>query len=153
MNQKQKNIISHIKRGIIDVFNDDKDYPSEIIINSENYGKYILKPFLYINLMSDTPKAVSNVIEMIHDISPTKSSWVLKSVNYPGSDRQIHTEWIWYLIDWDSNLDWRENNKDCIYLQKVPNAKFLPIADSNMLTKIQKICDKYPMVKLDKYPY
>ena len=43
--QKQLNIESHKSRGIIDVFNGDEDYPSEIIFTSENYGKYILKPF------------------------------------------------------------------------------------------------------------
>lgn len=151
--QKQLNIVNHIKRGIIDVFNGDEDYPSEIIFTSENYGTYKLKPFFYINLRGDNPKEISKAIEMIHDISVTKSGWNLKLIQVPDSDRFASIEWIYYFIDWDSNLDWKENNKDCKYLKNVPNAKYLPIASKKDYNIIQDIWDKYPMTKLENYPY
>jgi len=153
MNQKQKNIESHKSRGIIDVFNDNEDYPSEIIFTSENYGKYVLKPFFYVNLRGDQPKEISNAIELINDISPTKSAWNLTMINVPGSNRSASIEWIYYFIDFDDNLDWRDDNKDCLYLKNVPTAKLLPILDPNIYKKVQDIWDKYPMTKLKNYPY
>jgi len=155
MNQEQKqiNIENHKKRGIIDVFEGDEDYPSKIIFTSPTYGTYILKPFFYVNLMGDAPKAISDAIEMIYKISPTKSAWNLKVTQVPGSDRFASIEWICYLIDWDSNLDWKENNKNCEYLKKVPQAKYLPITGPSEYKEVQAIWDKYPMTRLENYPY
>lgn len=135
------------------MFNGDEDYPSEIIFTSENYGKYILKPFFYINLRGDKPKEIGKALEMIHKISTTKSAWNLKMDKVPGSDRYVSIEWIQYFIDFDSNLDWRDNNKDCLYLKNVPKAKFLPILNTNIYEQVQQIWDKYPMTKLENYPY
>ena len=151
--QKQKNIISHIERGIIDVFNGNEDYPSEIIFTSENYGKYTLKPFFYLNLRGGDFKQIRDAYDTIHKISPTKSAWNLKMDKVPGSDRYASIEWIQYFIDFDSNLDWKEKNKDCLYLTNVPKAKFLPILNTNIYEQVQKIWDKYPMTKLENYPY
>lgn len=155
MNKEQfeKNIERHKVRGFVDVFEDETlDYPTTIIFNSPTYGKYKLKPFFYVNLMSDTPKAMSDAIEMIHNISQTKSAWNIKMIEHPGSPRHgVSIEFIYYLIDWDSNLDWKENNLGCKYLQDVPKAKFLPIASKNDYIKIQKIWDKYPMTRIENY--
>ncbi len=150
--QKLKNIESHKARGIEDVFEDESlDYPTKIIFNSPTYGKYVLRPFFYINLMSDTPKAMSDVLELIHDMSPTKSAWNIKVITRPDYPSQFSIEFIYYLIDWDSNLDWKENNLTCKYLKDVPNAKFLPLVSRKDMIKIQEIWEKYPMTRIDNY--
>lgn len=154
MNKEQfeKNLKSHKERGIEDIFEDDvSDYPTTIIFNSPTYGKYKLKPFFYINLMSDTPKALSDALELINDISPTKSAWNITTITRPDYPSQLSIEFIYYLIDWDSNLDWKENNLTCKYLKDVPSAKFLPLVSRKDMVKIQKIWEKYPMTRIENY--
>lgn len=151
--RKLENIERHKARGIEDVFEDSSlGYPTKIIFNSPTYGKYVLRPFFYINLMSDTPKSISDALELIHKISPTKSAWNITVIGDYGTPGQYYpTEFIYYLIDWDSNLDWKENNKDCKYLKDVPQAKHLPIISKNDMIKIEQIWEKYPMTRIENY--
>lgn len=155
MNKEQfeKNLERHKARGIEDIFEDEElDYPTTIIFNSPTYGKYKLKPFFYFNLMSETPKEMSDAIGMVNKISPTKSAWNIRMIDQPGAPgRGVSIEFIYYLIDWDSNLDWKENNLGCKYLQSVPNAKHLPIASKKDMIKIQEIWTKYPMTRIENY--
>ena len=150
--QKLKNIESHKAARKEDLFEDETlDYPTTIIFDSPTYGKYKFKPFFYINLMSDTPKAVSDALGLIHKISPTKSAWNIKTITRPDYPSQFSIEFIWYLVDWESNLDWYENNKDSEYCKKYPQMKTLPIASRSDINKIRKIWEKYPMTKLENY--
>ena len=77
-----------------------KSTVTKIIFNSPTYGKYVLRPFFYINLMSDTPKAISDALGLIHKISPTKSAWNITVIGDYGTPGQYYpTEFIYYLIE------------------------------------------------------
>ena len=74
----------------------------------------------------------------------TFATWSLSEKIQMGTYfKKLTPEYIVYYVDYDANLTWwLENNKGCLYLQKCPHIKNVPIASKRINSEIEKILQK-----------
>ena len=121
------------------------EYPKNIEINSPYYGKYILTPMFYINILQKPYEIWGDCINDIYSNFITRKGYLIKEIQ--GS----WVEFIIYIPLLKYNGDWYKNNLDCNYIKNNNKPlKILPFLYSkNKEDKIINILyNKYPIIKL-----
>lgn len=131
------------------IFEDERIFPSKIILHSDTYGDYVVTPAAYIKIIGDDYKKISEANSVVRKLSGAMSTYTIKEIPYHGHKQSI--EFVIYLCGMEDNLDWYENNKDnpkCKILQQYPEYKTigLPVARKNLRSKLNEFYEKYPMV-------
>ena len=121
------------------------EYPKSIEINSPYYGKYIVTPMFYINILQKPYEMWGDCISEIYRNFITHKGYLIKELN--GS----WIEFIIYVPLLKDNEDWYKNNLNCDYIKNNDKSlRTLPFLYSKIKEEkiINKLYNKYPIIKL-----
>ena len=103
------------------IFEDDKIFPSTIVLHSPTYGDYKMMPAAYIKVIGPDYKKISQASSEVRKLSGAVTLYTIEEIVVHNHKQSV--EFVIYLCDYDDNQDWYEKNKDnpkCKILQQYP---------------------------------